>query len=317
MEVSKKKIKKEDIKKYAKINLGLIICAIGISCFLWPTSFVTGGASGLAILLERILPAIPNVNANSIYLYVINISLLLVSLPILGKDYFFKTLYATLMLPTLVMLFEFIIENADLLDTLRGLDSWIIVSFGAVAMGVGSGISLSANGSTGGLDVLQSIGFKTLHIPYSVSNYVINGLIIIAGLIDSKLTNGGLQKGLEAIVFLFITGIVVDMTTFAGFNKRAVFIKTNHIDEVREMIMYRINRGCTLVKAQGGYTLDDGDMLVCVCMSREYLMLRKWIDEIDPNSFVFVTRATEVRGSGFSKNIEQRKLSLQKLKEKE
>lgn len=305
-------ITKDSIRKFAQINLGLIICAIGVSCFLWPTSFVTGGASGLAILLERICPKI----SNAIFLYIINISLLLVSLPILGKDYFIKTLYATLMLPTLVMFGEFIVKKADLFDTFKNLDSWLIVSFGAVAMGVGSGLSLAANGSTGGLDVLQSIGFKTFHIPYSVSNYIINGLIIAGGMINSGLGNGGLQKGLEAVVFLFVTGLVVDMTTFAGFNKRAVFIKTSRIDEVREMIMYRINRGCTLVKAQGGYTLDEGDMLVCVCMSREYLMLRKYIDEIDPNSFVFVTRATEVRGSGFSKNTDIRKANIQKLKEK-
>lgn len=306
-------IKKDDIKKFLQINLGLIICAIGVSCFLWPTSFVTGGASGLAILLERIFPKV----SNAIFLYIINISLLIVSLPILGKEYFIKTLYATLMLPTLVMLGELIVEHTNLFDTFKNLDSWIIVSFGAVAMGIGSGLSLAANGSTGGLDVLQSIGFKVFHIPYSVSNYVINGLIIVGGMINSGLGSGGLQTGLEAIVFLFITGIVVDMTTFAGFNKRAVFIKTDHIDEVREMIMYKINRGCTLIKAQGGYTLYDGEMLVCVCMSREYLMLRKYIDEIDPNSFVFVTRATEVRGSGFSINTEIRKANIQKLKEKE
>lgn len=305
-------IKKDDIKKFLQINLGLIICAIGVSCFLWPTSFVTGGASGLAILLERIFPKV----SNAIFLYIINISLLIVSLPILGKEYFIKTLYATLMLPTLVMLGELIVEHTNLFDTFKNLDSWIIVSFGAVAMGIGSGLSLAANGSTGGLDVLQSIGFKAFHIPYSVSNYVINGLIIVGGMINSGLGSGGLQTGLEAIVFLFITGIVVDMTTFAGFNKRAVFIKTDHIDEVREMIMYKINRGCTLIKAQGGYTLYDGEMLVCVCMSREYLMLRKYIDEIDPNSFVFVTRATEVRGSGFSINTEIRKANIQKLKEK-
>ena len=306
-------IKKDDIKKFLQINLGLIICALGVSCFLWPTSFVTGGASGLAILLERIFPKV----SNAIFLYIINIFLLIVSLPILGKEYFIKTLYATLMLPTLVMLGELIVEHTNLFDTFKNLDSWIIVSFGAVAMGIGSGLSLAANGSTGGLDVLQSIGFKAFHIPYSVSNYVINGLIIVGGMINSGLGSGGLQTGLEAIVFLFITGIVVDMTTFAGFNKRAVFIKTDHIDEVREMIMYKINRGCTLIKAQGGYTLYDGEMLVCVCMSREYLMLRKYIDEIDPNSFVFVTRATEVRGSGFSINTEIRKANIQKLKEKE
>ena len=103
-------MKRDEVFKFLEINLGLVICSIGISCFFWPTGFITGGASGLSILLEQLIPKISNV----VFLYIINISLLVISLPILGKNYFLKTLYATLMLPTFVALAEFIIKATGL-----------------------------------------------------------------------------------------------------------------------------------------------------------------------------------------------------------
>ena len=73
-------MKRDEVFKFLEINLGLVICSIGISCFFWPTGFITGGASGLSILLEQLIPKISNV----VFLYIINISLLVISLPILG-----------------------------------------------------------------------------------------------------------------------------------------------------------------------------------------------------------------------------------------
>ena len=81
-------MKRDEVFKFLEINLGLVICSIGISCFFWPTGFITGGASGLSILLEQLIPKISNV----VFLYIINISLLVISLPILGKNYFLKNI---------------------------------------------------------------------------------------------------------------------------------------------------------------------------------------------------------------------------------
>ena len=301
-------MKRDEVFKFLEINLGLVICSIGISCFFWPTGFITGGASGLSILLEQLIPKISNV----VFLYIINISLLVISLPILGKNYFLKTLYATLMLPTFVALAEFIIKATGLYDTLAGLESWLIVCFGAVIMGVGQGMSLRANGSTGGLDVIGSIAFKCLHLPYSISNSVINSLIIIAGMIVT-----GLEKGLMAVVFMILVGFILDTVVFGGVGKRAVFIKSDKTEEVRNMITSLLHRGCTIINCEGGYYHIEGQMLICVCLAKEYVMLRGLLDQIDPNAFTFMTKASEVRGFGFSKDVLKRKEEIQALKEEE
>jgi uncharacterized membrane-anchored protein YitT (DUF2179 family) len=41
-------------------------------------------------------------------------------------------------------------------------------------------------------------------------------------------------------------------------------------------------------------------MIVTICYSREYFKLRQMVAEIDPEAFIFVTRAEEVRGLGFN-----------------
>lgn len=301
-------MKRDEVFKFLEINLGLIICSIGISCFFWPTSFITGGASGLSILLELIFPKISNV----IFLYIINISLLVVSLPILGKNYFLKTLYATVMLPTLVALAELIVEKTGLYITLAGLESWLIVCFGAVIMGVGQGLSLRANGSTGGLDVVGSIAFKCFHIPYSVSNSVINIAIIICGMFIN-----GLEPGLKAVVFMVLVGVILDTVVFGGVGKRAVFIKSDKTEDIRKTVTGLLHRGCTIINCEGGYLRQEGQMLICVCLAKEYVMLRGLIDQIDTNAFIFMTKASEVRGFGFSRDVMKRKEEIQALKEEQ
>lgn len=301
-------MKRDEVFKFLEINLGLIICSIGISCFFWPTSFITGGASGLSILLELIFPKISNV----IFLYIINISLLVVSLPILGKNYFLKTLYATVMLPTLVALAELIVEKTGLYIILAGLESWLIVCFGAVIMGVGQGLSLRANGSTGGLDVVGSIAFKCFHIPYSVSNSVINIAIIICGMFIN-----GLEPGLKAVVFMVLVGVILDTVVFGGVGKRAVFIKSDKTEDIRKTVTGLLHRGCTIINCEGGYLRQEGQMLICVCLAKEYVMLRGLIDQIDPNAFIFMTKASEVRGFGFSRDVMKRKEEIQALKEEQ
>lgn len=300
------------VKKWIEINIGLLLAAVGIAFFFWPASFVTGGGSGLAILLELVFDKISNV----VYLYTIDIILLILSLFTLGKGYFFKTLYSTLMLPTMVMIMEWMIKKCGWFDTLKDLDIWIIVIFGAVTTGVGVGLNLRNDGGTGGIDVLQSIFYKVFHIPYSVSNYVFNGAIILGGIAIN-----GIENGLCAFIYLFILGYIIDSITFGGFNRRAVFIQSKYSKEIKNTIINDLVRGCSSLHMQGGYSGSEGEMLVVVCLTREYLELRNAISKIDPYAFIFVTRAEELRGLGFTApspaRIESRKNRKKGMKKEE
>lgn len=299
------KLKNFNIKKFLLMNLGILCCALATVLFITPSKIVVGGATGLAVLLQLVT----NVHYYY-YLYGINITLIIISFFTLKKEFTLKTIYGSIMLPTYGALLSLIFNACGLTDDkifelVCGVEPIFIVLFAAILMGFGIGINMKSGGSTGGFDILESIGLKYFHIPYSTSMYSLDALLVISGMIFYKpgeqfVFANGLSEGLGAIIYVFLDGFVVDTITFGGYNKRAVFIRSSKYEEIHDAIINKLIRGMTYVDAQGGYSLTPTKMIVCICYSREYFILRDLVQKIDPNAFMFVTKATEVRGLGFN-----------------
>lgn len=289
----------QKLKRIFEMNLGLVFCALAIALFFKPTGFVSGGTSGLTMIITMLIDD----KYYDIIYYAVNIILLFISLIFLGKKYFLKTIYAALMLPTFVTGLSLILKYTNLEKEFTNLGiGWLSVGLGSVLLGYGIGLNIRNGGSTGGVDILQSILYKYFRVSYSASNILVNALIIIGGyFLHYDLTNV-----LSAIIFLYVSGYVIDSITFGGFNRRAVYIKTSKTEEVKEAILKDLGRGCTSIDIKGGYTNEDGELLLCVCLAREYLELRDMVENIDEKAFTFVTRATEVRGDGFSEYTEDK-----------
>ena len=251
---------------------------------------------------------IPSINYY-VFLYVINGALLIISLFLLGKEFFFKTAYGSIMLPTFVWLVGIICKaiGFDVQEYSTGVEAVLISVFAAVLMGLGIGLNIRAGGSTGGFDIIESILNKYLHVPFSTSVYILDAIVIGLGMwvYDVKIGNTGyfmsfFEEGLNAVVYVFIMGYVMDLITFGGVNKRAVFIRSEKYEEIHDIIIYKLYRGMTYIEAEGGYSKTPTKMIICICYTREYFLLRNMIEQVDPNAFIFATRATEVRGLGFS-----------------
>lgn len=296
-------------RKILEINVGLILCSLGIALFFQPNNFITGGTSGLAILINNIFPVIDH----TVALYAVNIVLLVLALIFLGKDYFIKTVYAGLALPTFVTIITYLLKWTNLTEQFSsiGID-WLSVGLGSVLLGYGIGLNLKNGGSTGGVDILQSILFKFMKVPYSVSNVIVNSAIILGG----YFIHHELVPVFSAIIFLYLSGYIIDSVTFGGFSRRAVYIKTVKPAEVKDKILNDLCRGCTSVDVHGGYSNEAGELLLCVCLSREYLALREMVEQIDSKAFIFVTRATEVKGDGFSHLTDEKIKALKNMKQK-
>ena len=298
------KIKEMGFKSILLMNIGLLCCGIATAIFISPAKFVVGGGTGLAELLE-ITFDIPYY----VFLYAFNILLIILSFFTLGKSFTLKTIYGSLMLPTYGMLINKICEwtKFDVNGVVTEVEPIFIVLFAALLMGVGIGLNIKNGGSTGGFDILEAIGHKYLHVSYSTVMYVLDAVLIVGGIFvyDIKIEEppvfaNGLSQGLAGAIYVFILGFIVDMITFGGFNKRAVYIRSNKYEEIHDAIIKKLARGLTYLDAVGGYTQTPTKMIVCLCYSREYFILRDMIQEIDPQAFIFVTKAEEVRGLGFN-----------------
>ena len=199
-----------------------------------------------------------------------------------------------------------LIPNFNILETVSEVEAVFVVLFAALLMGLGIGINMKNGGSTGGFDILETLGLKYLHIPYSTSMYILDAVLIVSGMTFYDATaeylvfENSFSEGLGAVIYVFLLGFVVDTITFGGYNKRAVFIRSSKYEEVHDAIIHKLVRGLTYLDASGGYTNTPTKMIVTICYSREYFKLREMVAEIDPQAFIFVTKAEEVRGLGFN-----------------
>lgn len=281
-------------KEFLLINLGVFLVALSFETFLDRYNIIVGGVSGLSIILNNtVLSFIPT----PLIVLIINTVLLLIALLFLGKSFFFKTVYGSIMFPVYAWLIAIMIKSIPP-DNLFKIeqDYFIIVVISAVIMGSGLGLAIKYGASTGGTDILQYIFLKYFKMPLSFSLIFIDGVVIVIG----AFINNSFASVLYGITFVFISGYFLDNIVFGGFNVRAAHIITKKSDEVKQKIYQTLGRGVTELYSRGGYSGIDNKMLVCVMTTREYYILRSIVQEIDSEAFMYVMKASEVRGEGFT-----------------
>lgn len=294
----KKYFTKEHIKDWSLVTLGNLLVAFSFSFFLDPNNLVIGGTTGLATILRELFSIDPSITA-----LVINTALLIVGLFLLGKEFFIKTVYSTLVFPVMIkllnLLYNLITPEGEVLIS----DPMLVILFSSLILGIGIGLVLRQGGTTGGTEVGQKILFKYMHIPFSVSLFLIDGVIILLGalLIKEEGQFMDFHMVLYAVIFAYISGLVMDQIVFSGFNSRAVNIISDKNEEIKQRILNDFERGVTEIKVVGGYTNNDKTKLVCLLSSNEFYKLKGIIHEIDPNAFFYVVRASEVSGEGFTR----------------
>lgn len=286
---------KQKILEWLYITIGVAISSFAFSFFLNPRNIVIGGVSGIGVIIKGVFGTDP-----ALVILLINFALVLFGLLTIGKDFFIKTVYGSLMFPIFIKLFDYIYIKASVDASIQNLDMVLITLFSSLIMGAGLGIVVKHGGTTGGTEIPQKILFKYLHIPFSMSLYFLDGAVILTGLF----VTGDLSITLYAIIFTYLSGFVMDTVIFSGFNKRAVYIISSKNEEIKHELLVNFERGVTGIKVVGEYSKSEKKMLVCVLSTIEYYKLREIIEHYDKTAFYYAVRASEVRGEGFSYDIE-------------
>ena len=172
----------------------------------------------------------------------------------------------------------------------------LLVIFGSVISSIGIGLALKNGSSTGGVDILQKIFLDKFKIPFSISLFMIDGSIVLISTLYLK----SFFVLLYGVIFILISGVIIDMIVFNGFNSRAINIVTTKPEDIKEAVIKRFDRTVTEVEAIGAYSKQGKKLLIVVMANSEYFQLKSLVDEIDPKAFIYTTRANEVHGEGFS-----------------
>ena len=265
--------------------VGNALYSLTVVLFLIPSGLITGGATGIALAANRFsgLPV-------SAVLLVVNVVMLVAGWILLGRRFALSTLASTFLSPLTLAIWEKLFENYVLTD-----DLVLSTIFAGLGIGISLGIVIRSGGSTGGMDIPPLVLQKYFHIPVAASMTVFDLVILLAQALSSPK-----EQVLYGIVLVFVYSIVLDKVILLGEHRTEVKIISTHTDEIRSVILSELDRGVTLLNAEGGYLRQPGQLLLTVISNRQLPRLEKMVRAIDPACFMVVSEVTEVRGRGFS-----------------
>lgn len=280
-------VKSFNFKRFFLINIGIFVMVCGLYFFLIPNNLAVGGASGLAMLLNAVIPKIPV----SIFLLAINIVLFGAGFLSIGKDFGGYTIYASFAMSFMLNMFEKLIP----MDGPFSDDLFINLIFGIFIQGFGMGIVLNQGASTGGTDIIAKIVDKYTKFSFG------NGLIMS----DGAITLGaafiyGANLGMYALLGIIINALVIDKM-LSGFDSQyQITITSKEWSSINQYILKDLNRGTTIYIAEGGYSGRERKMIQTVLDRDQYVLLREYVRGVDSHAFMYVSTVSEVEGEGFT-----------------
>lgn len=270
------------MKKYLFLFIGCLISALAFNIFFVPYDIVTGGVSGISIVVNHFI----TIN-NGIFILIVSSVLLVICLIFLGKEKFLYTILGSILFSILVYLTDILLKYLPI-----SIDSVILSTiFGGILFGFGLGLVFKYGFSTGGTDIIALLLNKYLHVTVGNGILIIDGIIVIIGGVVF-----GINNMLYAILAIAIISMVIDKVSLGLFSKKSFYIVTDKADEVSKFIMQDLGHGVTSFKGKGAYTNADKTVLLTVIPSSDYYKLKDGLHKIDTNAFFVVSDSYEVSG---------------------
>lgn len=269
--------------RYAGITIGCLIASCSINLFLVPSHLLTGGATGIAMIVYY-LTHLP-IGAQT---FAYNIPLLLAAWRLLGKGYTCDVIIGT-------AIFSFCLDVTKPLMAYAPVNDYMLAAiFGGVFNGIGYGIVFRMNGSTGGFDIVGAIAKKFYSFNMGSVIFGFNCLVMLAAAFMF-----GVAPAMFTLICMFMNAMVTDKV-IAGFNSRkALLIVSNQAEAIAEGIM-EVGRGVTFLHGQGAFTRRERNVVFVVVTLTQVAKMKMIINAIDPDAFVIIMSANEVMGHGFS-----------------
>jgi len=267
------------------MTLGIILVALSVEYFFAPNNIAAGGVTGAAIVINAIMP---NLSIGMITL-VLNVVLFLVAFAFIDGNFGVKTIYASLGLSILLWIIEKFLNPIAITN-----DLIMATVFGTLISAIGMALVFNENASTGGTDILAKILNKFFHLDIGKSLLAVDFVITFASALVF-----GIDLALYSMLSVILLGIIVDRL-IEGFNIcKSVFIISRHNHEISKFIIDTLDRGCTFLNGTGAYTGESNNILYAVVSRNQFIKLKKFIKEIDPQAFITVGEVHEVLGEGF------------------
>jgi len=269
------------IKHVVGVPLGIFLIILAVNTMFAPHDVAAGGVGGIAIIVRYLF----DINMTWTAL-TINGVLLIVGYFFLGKEFFIKTAYGSMLVP----LFVAIIPQVALTD-----DVLLSVLFGSLSTAMGVNILYYLNASSGGTTIPPLILKRYFGTNASLGLLITDAVVVVASLFVF-----GVEAFMYSALVIILTAIIMEYLTVGLTRKKVVYIISSEIDAIATDLMSIIGRGATKIQAKGAYTEKDKEVLMVVLKDRDFRQLSKIIDKHDEKAFVIVQNVSKVLGEGFT-----------------
>ena len=273
-------------RELALMVLGTALVAAGTYFFKFPNHFSTGGVTGLAVLINAALPALPASNVAA----VLNLLSLVLGFAVLGRGFGVRTIFCTVLFSAMLAGLEAAVPlSAPLTD-----QPLLELLFGVLLPALGSAVLFNIEASTGGTDIVAMALKKVT--PLDIGMALLLSDVLIAG---GTLFLYDIRTGLFSLLGLMLKSVLVD-SAIESLNRRKSFIVvTTCPEELCQFITGRLRRSATCWPATGAYSGEECTVVLTVISRGQAVVLRKYLRGLDPHAFMVVSNSSEIFGKGF------------------
>ncbi len=296
------------------IFFGCAVMGTGFVLFINPYKFVPGGVYGMGIVMHDLFPSIQV----GTFGYMFDIPLMVIAVLIFGGQFGTRTVLAALFTPGYMnVLTKLVYPNAEAVEALDPAqllggrldlsgDLFLACLMGGVIIGVGMGLVVRQQATTGGTDIVAMLLQKFAGIKFSTGIFLADGFVVLTGLavigfgLGMEETSGeGWMLTLYSLIIIYTTSRVVAYMLDGASYDKLLFIISDNLDELKHFINHDLDRSATYIKSRGMYTGNEREMIFLVVSRKEVRQVQHKIRDIDPKAFVVVTDAYDTFGEGF------------------
>ena len=289
-DIIKQRRRKQGYKDLFFLIVGILSYSLGYTAFVLPEQVVMGGVSGISALLFYAFGFPPGVS-----IWVLNVTLLLIALRALTKQFTIRTIIGVTLLSAMVGALQPVFEQFPLITP--GEDKFMHVLIGGALGGAGLGLVFSHNGSTGGTDIIIALLNKHFNMSFGRAMQFIDITIISS----SYLLFHSMETIVYGIAFTLAASFVCDYVINGTRQTVQFIIISKEYGKIADMVNTRVHRGVTLIEGKGWYSKQEVDILIVMCRKHESQGLMNLIKSIDPRALVSQTFCHGVFGEGFDK----------------
>jgi uncharacterized membrane-anchored protein YitT (DUF2179 family) len=269
--------------EYLVVALGAFMVALAADLFLIPNKVVSGGVTGIAIILYYLVGT-----PVGLVVLALNVPLFLAGLRWSGG------LATGLRTAFAVLILSFFLDYLGPRVPHVTADPLLYTVYGGILDGLGMGLVLRFQGTTGGTDILARLARRFMGVNFGTTLLVTNVVIIGAAAFIF-----GPEPAMYAIILAAVSSKVIDLVQEGERSARSAIIVSAKSDPIRAAILVEMERGVTVLEGRGGYTNDQREVLLCAVQRSELSRLKRLVHEIDPAAFVIIGSVHEVLGEGF------------------